>query len=78
MITSRLRQHAADPGGLAPLSRTADEVPCQIGQVQPVPRAREMKVMPKRSRGMLNLPVVVIVGLSLWAVIALLLIVLEG
>jgi hypothetical protein len=34
--------------------------------------------MPKRSRGMLNLPVVVIVGLSLWAVIALLLIVLEG
>ena len=34
--------------------------------------------MPRPSRWMLNLPVVVIVGLSLWAVIALLLILLEG
>jgi hypothetical protein len=63
---------------MAPLLQTTDDVPRQIGQVQTVPRARETKVMPKRSRGMLNVPVVVIVGLSLWAVIALLLILLEG
>lgn len=34
--------------------------------------------MPRRSRWTLNLPVLVILGLSLWAVIALLLIVLDG
>ena len=34
--------------------------------------------MPRRSRWTLNLPVLVILGLSLWAVMALLLIVLDG
>ena len=34
--------------------------------------------MPRRSRWTLNLPVLVILGLSLWAVMALLFIVLDG